>query len=160
MSGVMCTWRRPRAADVGLARALVDQVLVAAEIGESGRGVARLAVSEAFTNALVHGQPEVGVEVWARSGHCGVIEVYDAEPALPYFPESGELVGLLSEHGRGLALIQAFTRQVCGVYRCGQGKRVWFAVDCDGAELNAAEVRGLVEGRARRRLSVPTMPVI
>ena len=147
------------AADVGLARALVDQALVAAGIGESGRGVARLAVSEAFTNALVHGRPEIGVEVWARLGRCGVVEVYDAEPTLPRFSESGELVELLTEHGRGLALIQAFTRHVCGVYRCGQGKRVWFAVDCGGAELNAAEVRGLVEECARRRL-LATMPVI
>ncbi len=151
MSGVMCTWRRPRAADVGLARALVDQALVAAGIGEAGRGVARLAVSEAFTNALLHGRPEVGVEVWARSGRCGVVEVYDAEPTLPRFPESGELVELLTEHGRGLALIQAFTRQVCGAYRWGQGKRVWFAVGSDGAEFNAAEVRVLVAERARRR---------
>ena len=85
--------------------------------------------------------------------------MYDAEPTLPRFPESGDLVGLLSEHGRGLAIIQAFTGQVCGVYRCGQGKRVWFAVDCGGAELNAAEVRGLVEERAHRRL-LATMPVI
>ena len=160
MSGVMCTWRRPRAADVGLARALVDQALVAAEIGEAGRGVARLAVSEAFTNALVHGRPEVGVEVWARSGCCGVVEVYDAEPTLPRFPEGGELVELLTEHGRGLALIQAFTRQVCGAYRCGRGKRVWFAVAPGEAELNFTAVRGLVEERARRRLSVPAMPAI
>lgn len=160
MSGVMCTWRLPRASDVGLARRMVDQALVAAGIGEAGRGVARLAVSEAFTNALLHGRPEVGVEVWARSGRCGVVEVYDTEPTLPRFPEGGELAELLTEHGRGLALIQAFTQQVCGAYRCGQGKRVWFAVDPEGAELDAVEVRGMVEERARRWLFVPTMPAV
>lgn len=160
MSEVMCTWRRPSAADVGLARALVDQALVAVGIDTTGRGVARPAVSEAFTNALLHGRPEIGVEVWTRSEHCGVVEVYDTEPTLPCFPESGELVDLFSEYGRGLALIQAFTRQVCGVYCYGQGKRVWFAVDSDGTELNATEVRGLVEERARCRLPEPTMPVV
>ncbi|GAA1110401.1 hypothetical protein GCM10009642_55940 [Nocardiopsis metallicus] len=139
---------------------MVDHALVAAGIGEAGRGVARLAVSEAFTNALLHGRPEIGVEVWARSGRCGVVEVYDAEPTLPRFPEGGELVELLTEHGRGLALMQAFTRQVCGAYRWGEGKRVWFAVDSDGGELNAVEVRGLVEERARRWLPAHTMSVI
>jgi hypothetical protein len=151
MDGVVCSWMRPRPVDVGLARGLVDQVLAAAEVGEAGRGAARLAVSEAFTNALVHGQPEVRVEVWARPGHCAVVEVYDTGVTVPTFPQAWELTDVVAEHGRGLGLIQAFTREACGAYRCGEGKRVWFAVAPDGGELDADAVRCLVDERARRQ---------
>ncbi|WP_233570981.1 ATP-binding protein [Nocardiopsis sp. Huas11] len=137
--------------DVGVARGLVDQALVAAEVGEAGRGAARLAVSEAFTNALVHGRPEVSVEVWARPSCYAVVEVYDTEATVPVFPRGWELAEAVVEHGRGLGLIQVFTHEVCGAYRCGEGKRVWFAVALDGGDLHADEVRRLVEERARRR---------
>jgi hypothetical protein len=130
---------------------LVDQALVAAEVGEAGRGAVRLAVSEAFTNALVHGRPEVSVEVWTRPSCYVVVEVYDTEATVPVFPRGWELAESVVKHGRGLGLIQVFTREVCGAHRCGQGKRVWFAVALNGGELNADEVRRLVEERARRR---------
>ncbi|WP_150241383.1 ATP-binding protein [Nocardiopsis quinghaiensis] len=151
MDGVVCSWVRPRPVDVGLARGLVDHALVAAGVGEAGRAAARLAVSEAFTNALVHGRPEVGVEVWSKPGHCAVIEVYDTEATVPVFPQTWELADAVAEHGRGLGLIQAFTREVCGAYRCGEGKRVWFAVAPDGGEIDADAVRCLVDERARRK---------
>ncbi|WP_083922487.1 ATP-binding protein [Nocardiopsis halotolerans] len=151
MNEVMCVWRRPGPEDVGLARFLVDGALTAAEVDEAGLGVARLAVSEAFTNALLHGRPEVGVEVWTRPGRCGVVEVYDTGPVLPVFPEPEELTRVIDDHGRGLGLIRAFTREVCGVYRCGVGKRVWFAVAMDGSALDTRRTRALVEEHARMR---------
>lgn len=151
MNGVMCVWRRPGPEDVGLARCLVDGALAAAEVNEAGLGVARLAVSEAFTNALVHGRPEVGVEVWTRPGRCGVVEVYDTGSTLPVFPQPEELARVIDDHGRGLGLIRAFTREVCGVYRCGVGKQVWFAVAMDGSALDMSRTRALVEEHARLR---------
>lgn len=153
---VMCVWRHPRPEDVGLARCLTDGALAAAGVDEAGLGVARLAVSEAFTNALLHGRPEVGVEVWARSERWGVVEVYDTGPTLPVFPEPEELAWVTGDHGRGLGLIRAFTREACGAYPCGVGKRVWFAVAMDGRVLDAPRIRALVEERARLRVPRPT----
>lgn len=151
MHEVMCVWRRPGPEDVGLARCLTDGALAAAGVDEAGLGVARLAVSEAFTNALLHGRPEVGVEVWARPGRCGVVEVYDTGPTVPVFPEPEELAWVTGDHGRGLGLIRAFTREACGAYPCGVGKRVWFAMAMDGRALDAHRTRALVEERARLR---------
>ncbi|WP_304453091.1 ATP-binding protein [Nocardiopsis sp. YSL2] len=108
-------------------------------------------MSEAFTNALVHGRPEVSVEVWARPGYCAAVEVYDTGATVPTFPQGWDLAEAVAEHGRGLGLIQAFTREVCGAYRCGEGKRAWFAVAPDGGELDADAVRCLVDERARRQ---------
>jgi hypothetical protein len=91
------------------------------------------------------------VEVWARPGRCGVVEVYETGPTVPVFPEPEELAWVTGGHGRGLGLIRAFTREACGAYPCGVGKRVWFAVAMDGRALDVHRTRALVEERARLR---------
>ena len=86
--------------------------------------VAELALSEIVTNAVVHGEPPIVVEVRATVDRL-LVSVADAGPALPHADETH----LDATGGRGLAIVAA----VAGAWGCepdplGPGKRIWFSV--------------------------------
>jgi anti-sigma regulatory factor (Ser/Thr protein kinase) len=84
--------------------------------------VAELLISELVTNAVLHGQGEIGVRV-CENGDLLRVEVSDAhpDPAVPSMP-SGE-----PESGRGLAIIAALSTAWGTSARAGMpGKTVWF----------------------------------
>jgi anti-sigma regulatory factor (Ser/Thr protein kinase) len=86
--------------------------------------VAELALSEIVTNAVVHGQPPIVLQVHATPARLRV-SVSDASPAQPR-PDAAMLD---ATGGRGLAIVAA----VAGEWGCepdpvGPGKRIWFSV--------------------------------
>lgn len=83
-----------------------------------------LLVSEMATNALVHGAGQVQVQVQVRAARNGRrlrVEVADQSPQMPVVRRPG----LLSEGGRGLALVESLATD-WGMQRQDGGKAVWF----------------------------------
>lgn len=88
-----------------------------------------LAVSEVLTNAVVHAQ--TALEVDMHVGEQLVVSVRDGSPpwaALPLGAVASTLPEWDSEGGRGLALVQAVT-DAWGVCPEHLGKTVWFTLD-------------------------------
>ena len=81
-----------------------------------------LLVSEVATNALVHGDGQVRVQVH-HHGRTLRVEVDDANPTLPALRRATEF----EEGGRGLALVEALASS-WGSEPSGSGKTVWFEV--------------------------------
>jgi anti-sigma regulatory factor (Ser/Thr protein kinase) len=80
-----------------------------------------LLVSELATNALIHGDGDVGLHVVADAVRVRV-EVSDASDVLP----ADRHRGALAEGGRGIGLLESLS-DVWGVDRLSpQGKAVWF----------------------------------
>jgi len=102
--------------------ALLD-ALEAWELGGLGDSAA-LVLSELMTNAVRHGRvPGRGIGTrFVRQGSCLRIEVHDSGDAKPELQSPADD----SEHGRGLALVDAITGSRWGVVaRPGPGKVVW-----------------------------------
>lgn len=80
-----------------------------------------LLVSELATNALVHGDGDVGLHVIADAVRVRV-EVSDASDSLP----TERHAGALAEGGRGIGLLESLS-DLWGVDRLSpSGKTVWF----------------------------------
>ncbi|MFI1097060.1 ATP-binding protein [Streptomyces sp. NPDC020917] len=102
--------------------ALLD-ALDAWELGGLGDSAA-LVLSELMTNAVRHGRvPGRGIGTrFVRQGNGLRIEVHDCGDAKPELQSPADD----SEHGRGLALVEAITGSRWGVVaRSGPGKVVW-----------------------------------
>jgi anti-sigma regulatory factor (Ser/Thr protein kinase) len=85
-----------------------------------------LVVSELVTNAVVHGDGDITLDVVVGPGKVHV-EVEDLAPTLP-----GRLdVGVEAESGRGLLLVSRVAKQ-WGVRRAHRGKVVWADVALAG----------------------------
>jgi serine phosphatase RsbU (regulator of sigma subunit)/anti-sigma regulatory factor (Ser/Thr protein kinase) len=105
-----------------LARAFVHDALVAIDAPEVVER-AVLLTSELVTNALLHGEPALHVEVLAVPDGVRVA-VSDEHPDLPT-PRYAERE---DEHGRGLRLVEALASK-WGVDARSPGKTVWFELD-------------------------------
>ncbi|MBA9002847.1 anti-sigma regulatory factor (Ser/Thr protein kinase) [Actinomadura cellulosilytica] len=116
-----------------------------------------LMVSELATNVVQHAtrsqdgqmRPPAGAELWmyrriASSQHELLVAVFDQSPERPYRVDSGA-VGLDSEGGRGLMLVDAMARGRWGAYPTRSrlanrlGKVTWFAVPMPHVRLNEPE---------------------
>jgi anti-sigma regulatory factor (Ser/Thr protein kinase) len=89
---------------------------------------AELLTSEVVTNALVHAANEAVLTVELDCDHLRV-EVLDADEKTDLVPRS---VGSASEHGRGLAIVDALASS-WGVESRDAGKAVWFEIVLTGA---------------------------
>lgn len=83
-----------------------------------------LVVSELVTNAVVHGDGDITLDVVVADDAIRV-EVEDREPELPDRLESR----LDAESGRGLLLVSRIARE-WGVRPAGSGKVVWAEMAC------------------------------
>jgi anti-sigma regulatory factor (Ser/Thr protein kinase) len=92
---------------------------------------ATLLVSELVTNALLHARSAPSVEL-TQMGACIRCVVVDDSPMAPrrrYYASDAVT-------GRGIALVDALAAR-WGSERDGDGKRVWFELDVDGAHATA-----------------------
>ncbi|MEV1199453.1 ATP-binding protein [Microbispora rosea] len=111
---------------VASARRFVRDVAFDWNAAEDVPEVAELLASELITNALTHGVAEssatrvVRVTV-SREKALLVVDVHDPCPALPRLRHTGAL----ALHGRGLAIVQAFSHH-WGWALTPYGKSVWF----------------------------------
>jgi anti-sigma regulatory factor (Ser/Thr protein kinase) len=85
---------------------------------------AELLISELVTNAVVHGAGDPLVVIDVHSD-CVHVEVHDADPTPSLTPLH---VDAYSEHGRGLAIVDALASS-WGVASQDAGKAVWFDID-------------------------------
>ncbi|GAB3888232.1 ATP-binding protein [Microbispora bryophytorum] len=111
---------------VASARRFVRDVAFDWNAAEDVPEVAELLASELITNALTHGAAgssatrAVRVTV-SREKALLAVDVHDACPALPQLRQAGSL----ALHGRGLAIVQAFSHH-WGWALTPYGKSVWF----------------------------------
>lgn len=144
VSRQLYTWGTDVENPVGLARAVVRAEFVRLEVPEDVAGNAVLAVSELVANAVVHacGPYEVCLRRTARELLC---EVHDGSCRMPVAAPTASpvpfepleidrgggldaLCEVLSERGRGLAIVNHLSRGSWGVRRTSGGKCVWVDV--------------------------------
>ena len=116
----------PELSAVGEARHWATE-LCAGALGEDGRQVLELLISEVVANAVLHGRGRVSVAVGCVPGEV-VVAVDDdsSEPPLV------KTVGLEATGGRGVALVAALAQE-WGWRPHPPGKTVWFRIrDGDG----------------------------
>lgn len=118
----------PQPSNVARARTFVAEALQRLSIPKEAEELARLAVSELVTNAIVHAATPVVVRV--RRDTDGVwVGVTDLDERLPVLKNPGPE----STGNRGLAIVAAVARQ-WGVDRqfSRPGKTVWFTLSFEG----------------------------
>ncbi|XVQ87920.1 ATP-binding protein [Microbispora siamensis] len=127
---------------VGSARRFVRDVALDWNAAEDVPEFAELLASELITNALAHGitgssaTNAVRVTV-SREKDLLVVDVHDPCPALPRLRQAGAL----DLHGRGLAIVQAFSHH-WGWALTPYGKSVWFQLVAWPSPIPAIAVRG------------------
>ncbi|TDC27589.1 PAS sensor protein [Streptomyces sp. 8K308] len=114
-------WRLPDA--VSHARRFTERTLRAWDVA-AGSDLALLVVSELVTNAMVHTQGQVRLDLTLAGDHLR-IAVSDSSPRTPVKPTS---VDWEATGGRGLLLIEAVTASWGAVPLSG-GKQVWGEID-------------------------------
>jgi len=123
------------------ARALVRSVLEEAEL-DVLLNEALLLTTELSTNAVVHANTELDIEVSAD--HSGLtVTVTDFAPGpveqLAVGPKNESVdIGEVAERGRGLLLVDHFASR-WGTVHEGSGKGVWFRLERRAAEAGAGE---------------------
>lgn len=130
-----------RADVIGSIRTHVQQALLRHGAGDEAIDAAVLCASELATNALLHGEGPIGVELDIRADRARVV-VHDRNVLPPVLqrPRPDD------EAGRGLLLVSLFT-DLWGVEPRADGKAVWFEIDLrDGDPL-----RDEAAGGERRR---------
>jgi anti-sigma regulatory factor (Ser/Thr protein kinase) len=111
-------WRVPQA--VGQARRFTRRTLRAWGVPEGDRDAALLVVSELVTNALVHTDGRVRLDL-ALVNHRLRVAVADASPRTPVKPTS---IGWEATGGRGILLVEAVS-DAWGTVPVSGGKQVW-----------------------------------
>lgn len=114
-------------AGLAMARRFVVRATVAAGWEDHVDDVALL-TSELATNAVLHGQRPIAVTVDAGETRLRV-EVKDAAPALPVELD----IDPETEHGRGLAIVEAVADEWGAERVHGNGKVVWAELRDHGA---------------------------
>ena len=104
------------------ARHYVEDYLEAACIDEETRWLALLLASEVATNAVEHAQSGFSLSIYLANDTIRV-EIVDESPQLPRV----ELPALYSPRGRGMFIVDAFSRD-WGVELFNGSKAVWFEV--------------------------------
>jgi anti-sigma regulatory factor (Ser/Thr protein kinase) len=107
------------AEDPAQARQAVRSVL--GQVDSEVRETVELLVSELVTNTIVHGSGDAALLVEVGQG-CVHVEVADSDPTLDLEPLRVEPT---SEHGRGLAIVDALASS-WGIEPRLVGKAVWF----------------------------------
>jgi anti-sigma regulatory factor (Ser/Thr protein kinase) len=114
----------PEPGSVAKARRFLSDALRRWSVPEETEAVARLALSELVTNAVVHASTELVVRVRPDADGIWVgVSDHDREMPVPRDPTAGAI------GGRGLAIVAAVARH-WGVDRrfSRRGKTVWFTV--------------------------------
>lgn len=106
----------------------------------------RLVASELISNAVVHGEGPVTVQLYHRPGHL-VIDVADGNPSAPQL----SCANADDEGGRGLALVGLLASR-SSWEPTGDGKRVWAEIELPMAApaIRAAVLRRLFALRPKR----------
>jgi anti-sigma regulatory factor (Ser/Thr protein kinase) len=115
-----------RADTIGAIRAFVQEVMVRQGCVDEAIDAAVLCTSELATNALLHGDGELRVEV--RLNGRAHVSVCDRNPGMPV-PRRGAPE---DDAGRGLLLVGLFADR-WGSEPTDDGKRVWFEIDAQRA---------------------------
>ena len=105
----------------GIARACVKDAL--AGHPDSVRDVAILLADELVTNALVHGEGDIGLRVDVSQGAVRV-DVFDEAQGAPVIRK----VTPGHTHGRGMRIVDSLASS-WGVDELPSGKNVWFRLD-------------------------------
>lgn len=106
------------------ARRLLASAATAWGFGEAIRHDAALAVSELVTNAVLHARSALQLRLALLDRQVRV-EVHDESLTAPDLTPHQRTQ--LSEHGRGLATVQALTDRI-GIEQDGEGKTVWATI--------------------------------
>ncbi|MEU6357547.1 SpoIIE family protein phosphatase [Streptomyces sp. NPDC047072] len=117
-------WRVPQA--VGHARRFTRRTLRVWNVPEDARDTALLVVSELVTNALVHTDGQVRLEL-VLVGQRLRVAVADASPRTPAKPTS---IGWEATGGRGILLVEAVSAS-WGTVPVSGGKQVWAEIALD-----------------------------
>ncbi|MET7409273.1 SpoIIE family protein phosphatase [Streptomyces parvulus] len=123
-------WRLPEA--VRHARRFTRRTLRSWGVPDEGIDGVLLIVSELVTNALVHTDGRVRLDLALIGGRMRVA-VADASPRTPVKPTS---IGWEATGGRGILLVEAMS-SAWGTLPVGGGKLVWSEVPLDGAPGSA-----------------------
>lgn len=116
----------PRADTIGSIRAFVQEVLLRQGCADEAIDAAVLCTSELATNALLHGEGELRVQV--RLGADAHVAVSDRNRGMPVQQRGGPE----DDAGRGLLLVGLFADR-WGCEPTEDGKRVWFEIDAQRA---------------------------
>ncbi|MGV9645597.1 SpoIIE family protein phosphatase [Streptomyces sp. NPDC003514] len=118
-------WRVPEA--VGHARRFTRRTLRAWQVPPQDRDAALLVVSELVTNALVHTDGQVRLDLTLIGGRLR-IAVADSSPRTPVRPTS---ISWEATGGRGILLVEAMTT-TWGTVPVSGGKQVWCEIALSG----------------------------
>jgi anti-sigma regulatory factor (Ser/Thr protein kinase) len=115
----------PKAASAAEARGYVRSLLVG--YGRDLTDAVVLLTSELVSNAIVHGESAITIDIGRIDGHVRV-SVSDESEKLPelHFPDP------FDPNGRGLAIVNELS-DAWGVERGANGKTVWFTLAVDSA---------------------------
>jgi anti-sigma regulatory factor (Ser/Thr protein kinase) len=106
------------------ARAFVAAICADAEMPEQATETALLLVSEVVTNAISHGdgQPVIDIDVQPDRMRVSVTDEAEDSPRVQH-PEA------LTEHGRGMFLVESLASRWGISRQVPTGKSVWFELD-------------------------------
>jgi anti-sigma regulatory factor (Ser/Thr protein kinase) len=107
---------------IGAIRAWVQDRFLRAGAGDEAIDAAVLCASELATNALLHGDGPIGVDI--DLGSRARVTVHDQNPVLPEPLDAG----VDADAGRGLVLVGLFA-DAWGSALDEQGKAVWFELE-------------------------------
>jgi anti-sigma regulatory factor (Ser/Thr protein kinase) len=124
---------------IGAIRAYVQDRLVRAGASDQAIDAAILCASELATNALLHGDGPIGVDV--DLGTRARVTIHDRNPQLPVL----QVQPATADAGRGLLMVDLFA-DAWGSGLDDHGKAVWFEL-----ELRAAPPTRSEPVRERRR---------
>lgn len=131
----------PRLESVRAGRHFVQRTLTGWDLDELV-DVATLLTSEAVTNAVVHAETPVLLDVYTRDDLVIEVSDHDTTAVLPPVAAAGlesllEEPDLDAENGRGLMLIATLADR-WGIVPRAEGKTVWFALDLGAAGNGSA----------------------
>jgi anti-sigma regulatory factor (Ser/Thr protein kinase) len=101
-------------------RQVIDVLGGAQLVGGEALSTIELLVSELATNVVLHGGPEISVDV-VHDDHRVRVAIADDGPGMPVRRRPGSA----DDHGRGLGLVESAST-AWGIRPTRQGKAVWF----------------------------------
>ncbi|MFD3497720.1 SpoIIE family protein phosphatase [Streptomyces sp. NPDC058678] len=128
-------WRVPQA--VGQARRFTRRTLRAWGVPADAMDAVLLVVSELVTNALVHTDGRVRLDL-TLVNHRMRVAVADSSPRTPVKPTS---IGWEATGGRGILLVEAMSA-TWGTVPVSGGKQVWSEIPLEGYDVPATGVPG------------------
>ena len=129
---------------IGAIRAYVQDRLVRAGASDQAIDAAVLCASELATNALLHGDGPIGVDL--DLGARARVTIHDRNPQLPVLTSPAPT----ADAGRGLVMVDLFA-DAWGSALDEHGKAVWFELELRAAPPVRDEWEGAEPAHERRR---------